>query len=311
MEKQTSKKYEIIINPTAGRGSAGKNIPRIRALLETGDAEWIWHFTQKRGDAEVMAKEAAGNGADLVVAVGGDGTIHEVVNGVLAAGKSASENLSVGLIPFGTGNDLARELGIYNNLEKACQVVLNDNTIRMDIGVMEGANTGGERHFLVLSGVGFDAQTAKRVNEGIKWISGAPAYIIGALTTLAQFKPFVLTYMADDGQAHCVNAMFASVANAPTTGGGMIIAPGAKLDDGLLDICLVEKVSKPQFIYQLTRVFSGDHVKHPAVSIIRTSSVTLDADPPQPLLIDGEVVGTTPVRIRVLPGAIRMRAPRD
>jgi len=113
-----------------------------------------------------------------------------------------------------------------------------------------------------------------------------------------------------EGETIKKRAMFVSIANAPTTGGGMLIAPGATVDDGKLDVCLAGEVSKATLLYQLTQVFKGDHVKHPAVTILRTASLTVDADPPQPLLIDGEVIGTTPARISLLPGALPMKVPR-
>jgi YegS/Rv2252/BmrU family lipid kinase len=294
----------VIVNPTAGRGQAGKQIGRVRELLGARAEDWSWYFTEARGDAERMARDSALAGAPVVIAVGGDGTLHEVANGILGT------HSTLGLIPFGTGNDLARALGLYNNLEAACRAITEGDTIHVDVGVLEGAGTDGPRHFLVLSGTGFDARTAQTVNEGIRWISGAAAYVIGAVATLAKFEPFNLTIATDGGQTLQRKAMFVSIANAPTTGGGMLIAPGAEVDDGMLDICLAGEVSKPTLLYQLTQVFKGDHVKHPAVTMLRASSVEIDADPPQPLLIDGEVIGTTPARISLLPNALPMKVPR-
>lgn len=294
----------VIVNPTAGRGQAGKQVAAIRTLLGPRAEEWGWYFTKGRGDAEQLARAAAEAGAPVVVAVGGDGTLHEVANGILGT-KS-----TVGLIPFGTGNDLARALGIYNNLPAACKAITDGDTINVDVGVLEGEGTGGQRHFIVLSGTGFDARTAQTVNSGIRWISGAGAYVVGAMVTLSKFQPFELTLTLDGGEPIRKKAMFVSIANAPTTGGGMLIAPGATVDDGKFDICLAGEVSRPTLLYQLTQVFKGDHVKHPAVTMLKASSITLDADPPQPLLIDGEVIGTTPARISLLPGALPMKVPR-
>lgn len=293
----------VICNPAAGRGRAGKHGDAIRQLLGASARNWTWRHTQARGDGETMARQAARDGAQMVVAVGGDGTLHEVVNGVLGT------NTAVGLIPFGTGNDLARALGLFGNLETACRAVTDGPTRRVDVGVVEGAGTNGPRHFLVLTGTGFDARTAQTVNEGVRWISGAPAYVYGAIATLRRFTPFELTLTLDGGETRRQKAMFVSIANAETTGGGMKIAPGAKVDDGLLDLCLVGEVSKAALLYQLTQVFSGAHVKHPAVTMLRASRVILDADPPQPLLIDGEVLGTTPATVSLMPGALPIKVP--
>jgi len=293
----------LIINPTAGRGKAGKQVPEVRRLLGPKAENWVWRYTQKRGDATALAREAAESGVRLVVAVGGDGTLHEVVNGVLGTGAT------VGLIPFGTGNDFARALGLYGNLDTACKAVTLGVVKHIDIGIIDGHGTDGPRHFLVLTGTGYDARTAQTVNEGIRRLSGPLAYVWGAILTLRTFEPFALTLTLDDEPPRHVEAMFASFANAETTGGGMKIAPGALVDDGRLDICLVETVSKPVLLYQLTQVFSGKHVGHPAVTMLRARTIAVDADPPQPLLIDGEVCGTTPATISLLPGALPFLAP--
>ena len=293
----------VIINPTGGRGMAGKMVPEIRKRLGAKAEGWIWQFTKKRGDAEAMARQAALAHTPLVVSVGGDGTLHEVVNGVLGT------ETVVGLIPFGTGNDFARAFGLQGDLDAACRAVTEGVVKQIDVGVIEGQGTEGPRHFLVLSGAGFDARTAQMVNNGIRGLSGPLAYVWGAILTLKDFQPFALTLTLDSEPPRTVQAMFVSFANVETTGGGMKIAPGAKPDDGCLDICLVEKVSKLTLLYQLSQVFSGRHTLHPAVSMLRAQSLAINADPPQPLLIDGEVCGTTPATVRLLPGALRFMAP--
>ena len=293
----------VIVNPTAGRGRAGKQVPEIRRLLGDKAADWTWLYTLGRGDGETLARESAQAGCPLIVAVGGDGTLHEVVNGVLGTGAA------VGLIPFGTGNDFARALGLFGSLETACRALTEGVTKRIDVGVIEGEGTGGPRHFLVLTGTGFDARTAQTVNAGIRGLSGPLAYVWGAILTLREFTPFALTLTLDGGPPRRTRAMFVSFANAETTGGGMRIAPGALVDDGYLDVCLVETVSKPTLLFQLSQVFSGKHVRHPAVTMLRARSLRVEADPPQPLLIDGEVCGTTPATVYLLPGALPFRVP--
>ena len=293
----------LIVNPTAGRGRAGRQIPEIKRLLGDGAADWQWCFTEKSGDAQTLARAAADAGARLVVAVGGDGTLHEVMNGVLGSG------VTVGLIPYGTGNDFARALGLYGRLETTCKTLVSGITKQVDVGVIEGAGTGGPRHFLVLAGTGYDARTAQTVNSGIRFLSGPIAYVWGAILTLASFKPFTLTLMLDDAPPRTLSAMFVSFANAETTGGGMKIAPGAAVDDGCLDVCLVAEVPKPTLLYNLTQIFSGKHLRCAAVSMHRAKCLTVSADPPQPLLIDGEVRGTTPATIKVLPGALPFLVP--
>lgn len=294
----------LILNPTAGRGRAGKQVREIeRRLREYGLTDIVWRHTQGRGDACHLAREAAHAGAELIVAVGGDGTLHETMNGILGT------DATLGLIPFGTGNDLARSLGLHGSLDTACRAVALGDMRRIDVGTILGAGMDAPHHFLVLCGAGYDAHTARTVNTGIAYLSGAAAYVWGAILTLRTFQPFRLSLILDGGEAQQTQAMFVSIANAETTGGGMKIAPGAVLDDGLLDICLVRKVSKAALLYQLTQVFSGRHVHHPAVTMLRAAQVILDADPPQPLLVDGEVIGTTPATVTVARQALPIKVP--
>lgn len=294
----------LIINPTAGRGEAGKRVREIaQRLRHYGLTTPTWHYTQARGDGERLARAAVAAGATLVAAVGGDGTLHEVVNGVL--GSSAT----LGLIPFGTGNDFARALGLFGDLDVACRALTQGRTHRVDVGTIEGEGTGGPRRFLVLAGTGYDARTAQTVNAGIKYLAGAPAYVWGAILTAKDFSPFQLTLTPEGGETIHTRAMFVSFANSATTGGGMRIAPDAKVDDGLLDICLVREIPKAQMLWQLTQVFKGDHVKHPAVTMLKAVRVTVQADPPQPLLIDGEVLGTTPATISIERQVLPIKVP--
>ena len=292
----------LIVNPTAGRGRAGREVGAIRRLLAASGKSWSWRWTQATGDAERMAREAAQAGVPLVVAVGGDGTVYEVANGILGTGAT------LGLIPFGTGNDLARTVGLFNNLELACRTLTDGKTLHLDVGVMEGQGTDGPRRFLVVAGTGYVADVAQTVNRGVKFLSGSAAYVWGAITTLREFTPFHLT-LDVDGEKIETDAMFLAIANTPVTGGGMRLAPEARVDDGLLEVCLVGSVSKPTLLYELTRVFQGTHVNNPAVTMRRGTRITVDADPPQLLWVDGDTMGSTPATFMLLPGALPMRVP--
>ena len=292
----------LIVNPTAGRGRAGKEVAAIRRLLAGTGKNWSWRWTAAAGDAERMAREAAEAGVPLVVAVGGDGTIYEVANGILGTAST------LGIIPFGTGNDLARTLGLFGSLERACRALTQGKTMHLDVGVMEGQGTQGPRRFLVVAGTGYVADVARTVNRGVKFLSGSAAYVWGAITTLREFTPFRLT-LDVDGQRHATEAMFLAVANTPVTGGGMKLTPEARVDDGLLEVCLVRAVSKPMLLYELTRVFQGTHIQNPAVTMLRGTRITVDADPPQILWVDGDTMGTTPATFTLLPGALPVKVP--
>jgi diacylglycerol kinase (ATP) len=165
------------------------------------------------------------------------------------------------------------------------------------------------RRFLVAAGVGYIADTAATVNAGIRYLRGLPAYILGAIQTLSQFHPRLLKLRIDGQPERTVETMLVSVSNVETTGGGMLIAPGALFDDGMLNICLVRKISKLELLKQLPNVIKGTHVRHPAVEMILASAIEIASDIPLPLWIDGEVTGSTPAKFRVEAGKLPMLLP--
>lgn len=242
------------------------------------------------------------------MAVGGDGTLHEVANAILKAGDP---DATLGLIPFGTGNDFARGVGLFGGIEKACLTLALGKTARLDVGTVEGSGIEQPYYFLVASGVGFVADTAKTVNEGVRWLHGAPAYVYGALRTLKSFQPLPLTIQFDEEAPRSRETMLVSISNVATTGGGMRIAPGARPDDGCLDICLVSRIAKSDLVKQLPGVFAGRHVNHPAVSMYKAGTICIETEKPAQLWIDGEVIGATPAKFSVKPAMLPFMLPVD
>ena len=159
-----------------------------------------------------------------------------------------------------------------------------------------------------MAGTGYVADVAQTVNRGVTLLTGAAAYVWGAVATLRQFTPFHLT-LDVDGAKYETDAMFLAVANTPVTGGGMQLTPGARVDDGILEVCLVGAVSKPTLLYELTRVFQGTHVRNPAVTMLRGTRIAVDCDPPQLLWADGDTLGSTPATFTLLPGALPVKVP--
>lgn len=304
---RSDREATLVVNPTAGRGRCARALPKIRRILAERGVDATYLFTTCRGDAERMARESIARGARLVVAVGGDGTLHEVANAILKT--PGDPDVTLGLVPFGTGNDFARAVGLFDGVEKACLALAEGKRTRLDIGAVEGCGIEPPYYFLVAAGVGFVADTAKTVNEGIRWLHGAPAYIYGALKTLKRFQPLPLTIQFDNGEPKALSAMLVSVSNVATTGGGMRIAPDARPDDGYLDICLVSRISKSELVKQLPGVFAGRHVGHPAVSIVKAATVRIETEKPADLWIDGEVIGTTPANFTIKPAALPIMLP--
>ncbi len=300
------KRIALVINPTAGRGRAGRAIPAIRTCIEDHNIEATYYYTSARGEGEWLAKQAIEAGAEVVVAVGGDGTLHEVTNAVMAAPKGS---VALGLIPFGTGNDFARGIGLFGDLQKACDAIATGHVHQIDIGRIKGTGLGHGRWFLVAAGLGFVADIAKTVNEGVRFLHGAPAYIYGAAKTLRHLEAFPLTVAIDGEPIDMVSATLISVSNVETTGGGLKIAPNADPADGVLDICLVGEISRLELLKQLPHVANGTHVGHPAVRMIRAKSIEIVTETPKSLWIDGEVVGQTPASFTIHQGALPMMLP--
>ncbi|HLV81020.1 MAG TPA: diacylglycerol kinase family protein, partial [Chthonomonadaceae bacterium] len=219
----------------------------------------------------------------------------------VAAGLAGTPAL-LGVLPLGTGNDLARALGLYGSLERAVETLFTGRPRRLDLGCALG------RPFLVAAGCGFDAVVAARVNRGGPLLRGTAAYIAAVLECLQTFRPAALR-LTLDGQPLEARAMLCTVANAPTYGGGMRIAPDARLDDGWLDVCLVGDVGRVEFLRAFPRVFRGTHVTHPKVTMLRARHICVESDPPLPVNVDGDVLGATPATFTLAPHAISVLAP--
>lgn len=284
----------IIVNPAAGRG---RGIVQLRQFVSGGPLEsWDWHETKGPGDAFRIARSLA-NDDQIVAAAGGDGTVSEVAAAL--SGRVAT----LALLPVGTGNDLARTLGIGASLPRALTAIESQAPRRVDM--MRWTNRAGDGLGVNVAGSGFDAVVARRINEGYRYLRGTTAYVAAVLGSLRTFQPARL-HLEIDGIAHETTAMLCAIANAKSYGGGMRVAPNAELDDGLLDVVVVEGLSRTAFLRAFPRVFAGTHVSHPKVRVFRGRNVFLRTESPLPVLNDGELIGETPVRFEVLPGVLKV-----
>lgn len=286
----------VVLNPMAGRGRGRRSAQRIKDLLSARRLDYTLWTAQRAGEAGALARQAVDQGAAVVVAAGGDGTLNEALNGIF--GSPAS----LGILPLGTGNDFARHVGIPADLDQAVEVLTSGTHRRVDVGECNG------RYFLNIAGCGFDAVVAERVNAGYRMLHGTPAYLAAVAQSLASYRPAHMVIQADQERLES-DVMLCSIANTQSYGGGMRIAPGASIEDGLLDVCVVRQVGRLEFLRAFPRVFRGTHVDHPKFAHFTAHSVTIQSDVPLPVLIDGEVVGTTPVVARIHPAAIEMLLP--
>lgn len=288
--------FMFVVNPTAGGGRARGAWPELQRQLQDRHIYFDVAWTEGPGHATHLAREAASNGATTVVAVGGDGTLNEVANGV------AGTDVSVGLIPLGTGVDFSRTLGLPRSPEAALDVVLTGQVRRLDIGIVN------DRRFCNVAGTGFDAKVADRVNRTGKKSSGAVPYVQALLQTLFTYRnaPFQITI---DGDIHEMKSLLMAVGNGRFFGGGMKICPEADVADGRFDVCIVGDVDKFRTIMMLGKVFSGTHMTHPLVTYERATEVIVEGPDDFLIQADGEMVGTLPAAFRIEKGALPMVLP--
>jgi diacylglycerol kinase (ATP) len=292
----------VIVNPTAGGGRAARLVPWLRERLAARPDARL-EVTTRAGDAERSAAALGAADAGRIVAVGGDGTVQEAVNGIMAAGH---EGASLGIVPVGTGNDLARSLGLPRDPAAAWTVAVGSGERPMDL-MRATSGDGRRRWFGSAGGIGFDAQVAAAMATRAAWQRGRAGYLVTTLSELRRFdnRSVELTL---DGVASTARVLFVAVANGEYYGGGMRIAPGASVDDGLLDICVVGNVSRLTALGQLANLYRGTHVNHPQVEMRRARAVTISGTSATLVHLDGEPFGSLPVRIELQPAALLVAA---
>lgn len=283
----------FIVNPAAGNGRASAAIERIRAAAG-GAAEIV--MSRGPGDAETQAFTAAAEGFGPVVAVGGDGTIHEVVNGLMRAPVPPV----LGIVATGSANDAARSLKIPRDPVLAARLAWSDRADAIDLGCCN------DRSFLNVAGVGLDTVVVAAVNAQTgRFARGKAGYIVQALRELRQFEnpSFVIRF---DGQVIETRSLLLAVANLKYFGGGMKIAPQADPEDGLLDLWIGGDLSRRETLALMPVIFAGQHGRHPKVSHHRVTSVRIESAVPMQVQLDGEVIESLPAEFRVVPRALRI-----
>jgi diacylglycerol kinase (ATP) len=291
----------LFVNPTAGRGLGKRHHADITAELTRLGVDFIDYTSSSRDLAVSKAQTSLARGEVTALFVaGGDGMINIGLNLAMDAG------IPLGIIPCGTGNDIARALSLpIDNVVWATQVAVDHLDIPRTIDLGKATSSTGDFYFLGSIAAGFDALVNARANK-MKRIKGPVKYRIALYRELAKFKK--LSYkLTVDGEIHLLDAMLCTIANVPSYGGGMLITPEAQVDDGQLDLFIVHKISRPELIRVFPHVYTGTHVEHPAVEIVRVKNVVLEAN--APVFADGEASGHAPVSISVVPAGIRVLAP--
>ena len=296
--------WRIIANPVAGHGRARQWASALAEALQARGDQVGLSFTEASYDAEAMARDAAAEEADGVVACGGDGTVHQVINGLMARSPTRA-NPALGLLPVGRCNDLAMALGIpRRNREEAIDAILNGRRRTIDLGLVNG------RYFATVATLGFDTEVGRYVGEGRppRFLKGRAAYLYAALVKLARYRDVPVKLKGDFGE-YQGQAFLAATGNTAYYGGGLMIVPPAVPHDGWLDLCLVKSVHRWAILRMAPKVFSGGHVKHPAVSVHPVRRLEMSSPQPLWLWADGEPVAQLPAMVEVVPGSLDVLAP--
>ncbi|HWO78730.1 MAG TPA: diacylglycerol kinase family protein [Bacillus sp. (in: firmicutes)] len=293
--------YHFIVNKVSGNGRALKIWSKIEKSLQDKDVSYRVFFTEKPKHATLLVRELkVQENVTAIVAVGGDGTVQEVINGLI------NTNIPLGIIPAGSGNDFSRGLYVPLKHDEALERILNGEPKVIDIGLVNST------YFCTVAGIGFDGEVAQKTNASIykKWLNyvrlGQISYIISALNVLLKYRPADISLMVDKKLYKIPKVWLIAVANFPFYGGGIAICPEAKNNDGLFDICIVQGMSKLEFLRVFPLAFKGNHTTSPFIKIIRGKEITIES--PSPLMIhgDGEMIGQTPVQIKIEPNALHV-----
>jgi diacylglycerol kinase (ATP) len=301
-------KTQVIVNPASGRGSLIEHWPTIRKVFMEQRFEYQAVFTEYRGHAAELARRAVSEGFELIVAIGGDGLIHEVVNGLMADQSASSRKVYLGIIPCGTGGDLARSLGLPRApIEAARQLARSTFFRELDVGLGTFMHSGRltRRFFANVAGLGFDAAVVERTEHRGKFGWGTVPYLIGLLTLMGGYQNKEVSLNIDHQvfQAR-INSVF--VCNGRFFGGGMQVAPAAQLDDGQFDVVVLGDLKPIEILWHLPKLYRGKHVALKKVSVRRARTITIE--PVQRMLgqADGELVGEGPATLEILPAALRL-----
>ena len=296
---------KVIVNPAAGAGKTARLWPDIMDLFKGQGLKFEHEITEAPGHAIELARDAASNGYNMVVSVGGDGTINEIVNGIYTSGNI--EDALLGIVSTGTGSDYIRTIGVPKHYSDACRCFTEPRRMTVDLGVVEYENDGDkvERLFVNFAGMGFDAEIVRRTTQQYKTMGGLLSYLVSAIATILTYRNKDITLIVD-GEVVDKKVCTVVMNNGRYGGGGMFTAPHAAIDDGYFDVMIIGDISKPDLLWSLPRVYRGTHMTHPKVTMKKAKEVEVRSTQPMQLQADGELLGQVPARFRILPSVLKV-----
>jgi diacylglycerol kinase (ATP) len=286
----------IIANPRAGHGSGAGNIEKLRHAIRRRGLDCTAVPTERPGHATELARRFASENGSRLGVMGGDGTISEVVQGLVGS------DVELAVLSMGTGNDVARSLGLpLNDLEASLEIAMEGEARPIDVGRER------DRHFISVLGIVFPALVADAANR-MRFPRGSAAFFVAVYKALYRLRAVPLVIELDEGtlEVDCVAVM---IQNTPYTGGGLLMAPSARLDDGLLDVVIVERIGKLDLMINFPKAYKGRHFEHPSFSLHRSRSVKVRSEERLAKMFDGDLCGWTPLDADVVPGGLRVVHP--
>jgi YegS/Rv2252/BmrU family lipid kinase len=307
-------KIHVVINPASAAGSTGLRQAEILAAIRNRiSRDFSLFVTTRPRDATFFARRAAISGAELLLVVGGDGTVQEIVNGLFDKREPLNPRLQLGLISAGTGHGLAQSLGWPEDLGAQCDAIARGLVRRIDIGRAEYENGDGrivERYFVNECQAGIGGEVVKKVQAGQKKLGGFLAFGLATLGAALRYPNRVITFSVDGGPAATGAFLGIVAANGHVMAGGMKLAPRASVADGLFDILLMHGQTLCERLRNFPKIYSGKHLASPKFSYFRGRRLSLASDEDVSFEADGELFGHLPCRLEVLPGALKLRTDR-
>lgn len=304
-----NQKILAVINPSSSNGNTGKEWPQFEKIIRESGIELDIEYTKYPLHATEITRNALKIGYNIIISVGGDGTMNEVLNGFFENEKQINKNAYLAIFSRGTGCDLVRTLGIEKSVENIIKVLKNKKFISCDVGKCSFVDYSGEkvtRYFLNISDVGIGGETTYRVNKNSKALKGFLSFLIGTISTIAVYKNKKLDIVIDD--KIIINEKINSiiVANGRYFGGGMHIAPLAKIDDGLFDIIVLGNFSKIEMILNFPKIYKETHMTHPKVKRYTGENIKISSSEKVMIELDGEQPGTIDAEYQIIPRGVNV-----
>ncbi|HEY6878789.1 MAG TPA: diacylglycerol kinase family protein [Polyangiales bacterium] len=295
--------YFAIVNPAAGGGRCGKLAPAALEALKATGAKVEVAYTRAAGEATRIARDAFARGVRHFIAVGGDGTSFEIVNGLFPEAITAEEKPTLGFLPLGTGNSFLRD---FTTDGAAYSLDAIKRGVHRPCDVMRLCHRDGDLYFINILSFGFIADVCALTNRRFKRF-GEAGYGLGVVVKVAQLCARPIPYALDGGSTDRGPLSFIVISNSRFTGGKMLISPGADIADGFAEVVVVDELDRLSFISTFPKIFDGSHVRHPAVRCARARAIEFEVDRMEDAMIDGEVIPVWPKSLQVVTGALEVR----